>query len=217
MDVLELDLRNKKNPPPDDPERAPFGWMWDKRISSYRPKKRAWRGGNAPGSHREPRPDMSSFERDVEKALEDRGFQDPAPAWQDKKPPKVPKTPVKVSAKVKGDITGFVGMLGAVLLPPVVSRDPYCGGALTEAFPAIAEAVVPLLCQSQRVVSFFTDQDNDWMLWGKLAMALAPVAQAVAQHHILKTVEIRQDPVTGDLYAGPRDLAEFTTEEEPVA
>ena len=71
---------------------------------------------------------------------------------------------------------------------------------------------MPLLCRSERVVSFFTEDASDWMLWFKLAIALAPVAAAVGRHHVLKTVEIQQDKETGDLYAVSTAPADLETE-----
>ena len=210
-DVLTLDLTDKHNPPPDDPDKAPHGWMWDryaKPRSAWRPRKSPARGGwrgtrTKPAPPPEPEDPMLPFERDL-------AGDDPAPAYASVKPPKIAKTPPKVTTKTKNDMTAAVGMVGMILLPPITRSDPYCGGALTDNFQSIADALVPLLCRSERVVAFFTDDASDWMLWFKLAIALAPVAVAVGKHHILKTVEIQQDPETGDLYAvnvQPADLA----------
>lgn len=215
-DVLELDLTDKKNPPPDDAVKAPHGWMWDRPRKTWRPRKAAAKGGWA--YHREKQepsgasidaPDMGPFERDI-------AGDDPAPSYANKPAPKLPKPPPpKVTAQTKKDMTAAVGMVGMLVLPPVVRIDPYCGGALSDNFQSIAEALVPLLCQSARVVSFFTEEASDWMLWFKLAMALAPVAVAIGQHHLLKTVKVEKDEETGDIYAvstAPADLeAEYTT------
>ena len=135
--------------------------------------------------------------------------EDPGPGYATGDGPKVPKSRPKVSAKTKGDITGAVGMIGLAIGGPLMSMDPYCGTALMENMDKIAAAVVPLLCQSATVVSFFTDQASDWMLYFKLAIALAPVAAAVGRHHILKTVELQKDEATGDVYVVPRDLSEY--------
>ena len=153
---------------------------------------------------------MGPFERDV-------SGDDPAPSYASRPAPKVPKVPPKVTAKTKGDMTAAVGMVGMLVLPPLVKADPFCGGALTENFQAIADALVPLLCRSQKVVSFFTEDASDWMLWFKLAMALAPVVVAVGQHHILKTVKIEErldddGKPTGDLYAVSTAPADLDTE-----
>lgn len=214
MTVLELDLTDKANPPPDDPVKAPHGWMWDRPGKKWRPRKSAARGGwrsrrGEPVS-RETGIDMGPFERDI-------AGDDPAPAYAFTRPPKLPKTPPKVTAKTKGDMTAAVGMVGMLVLPPIEKADPYCGAVLTENFQRIADAVVPLLCRSERVVAFFTEDASDWMLWFKLAIALAPVAVAVGKHHVLKTVEIieRLDDdgkPTGDMYAVKTEPANLETE-----
>ena len=101
--VLELDLTDKKNPPPDDLARAPHGWTWDRAGKAWRPKKSRSRGGwtsrNAKADFTAPSPpadDMEPFERDV-------AGDDPPPAYANVRPPKVPKTPPKVTAKTRSD------------------------------------------------------------------------------------------------------------------
>jgi len=188
--------------------------MWDRPRKTWRPRKAAAKGGwtsrlmgETPARPADPPHDMSAFERDV------RG-DDPAPSYANRPTPKIPKPPVKITAKTKADMTAAVGMVGMIILPPLAAKDPYCGGALTDNFQAIADALVPLLCRSQAVVSFFTEEASDWMLWFKLAIALAPVVVAVGQHHILKTVKVvervnEEGEGTGDLYAvstAPADL-----------
>lgn len=211
MPVLELDLTDKANPPPDDPVKAPHGWMWDRSAKKYRPRKSAARGGwtsrraEAPQRHDDDDIDMGPFERDV-------AGDDPPPAYANVRPQKIRKTPPRVTAKTKADLTASVGLVGMLVLPPIVAKDPYCGGVLTENFQKIAEALVPLLCRSERVVSFFTEEASDWMLWFKLAMALTPVAVAVGRHHILKTHEIQEDKETGDLYVVSTAPADLDTE-----
>ena len=157
-----------------------------------------------------PDPDMGPFERDI-------AGDDPAPSYATRPAPKIKKDPPKVTAQTKRDMSAAVGMVGMLVLPPVVKADPYCGGALTDNFQAIAEALVPLLCKSERVVSFFTEEASDWMLWWKLAVALAPVAMAVGQHHLLKTVQIvpamdEEGNPTGDMYAVSTEPADLESE-----
>ena len=203
-DAPVIDLRDKSTPPPDDPERAPFGYRWDTKAREWKVKRSA--GGRKAGAawlgkKAEPEPDMTAFQRDLD-------GEDPPPAYASGDGPKVPKSRPKVSAKTKGEITGAVGMVGMMIGGPLMSADPYCGTALMENLDKIAAAVVPLLCQSATVVSFFTDQASDWMLWFKLAMALSPVAIAVGRHHILKTVELVDDG-EGNVMAVDRDLSAY--------
>ena len=215
MTVLELDLTDKKNPPPDDAVKAPHGWMWDRPGKAWRPRKAAAKGGWARTRTQQPAPsapdganDMGPFERDI-------AGDDPAPSYASRPAPKIPKTPPKVTAATKNDIAASCGMVGMLVLPPIVARDPFCGGALTENFQAITDALVPLLCRSATVVGFFTDTAGDFMLWFKLAMALAPVAMAVGQHQVLKTVEIQEDTETGEVFAVKRDMSGYTTTPDP--
>lgn len=214
MAVLELDLTDKANPPPDDPDKAPHGWMWDRPRKTWRPRKKmptgGWMSRRAQPAAPPPDLDMGPFERDI-------AGDDPAPSYASRPAPKVSKPPVKVTAQVKKDMAGAAGLVGMMLLPPLVRKDPYCGGAATENFQAIVDATVPLLCRSQTIVEFFTEEHSDWMLWFKLAMALGPVAVAAGQHHLLKTVKIveRTDDEgngTGDLYAVSTAPADLETE-----
>jgi hypothetical protein len=206
-----IDLRDRANPPPDDPVNAPYGYRWDTRKREWTVKRSA--GGRKAGAAwfgkmmgTEPE-DMAPFEEQFEDS-------DPDPAHLKTPPARVRKTPPRVTKAVKDDIAASCGLVGLLILPPAVARDPYCGGALADNFEKITDALVPLLCRSSAVVGFFTDTGSDFMLWFKLAMALTPVAAAVGRHHILRTVTITEDPETGELYAVPTmDLSEFTTDD----
>ena len=212
---LELDLTDKTQPPADDPARAPLGWTWDRNARVWRPKKARGRGGwisrNAKADFTDPSPaaapdDMGPFERDV-------AGDDPPPAYATRPAPKAPKAPPpKVTAKTKAEMSAACGLVGMIILPPLTRKDPYCGAALTDNLQPVVDAVVPILCRSERVVRLFTDEGSDWLLYVKLGVALTPVATAVFQHHILKTVEIQQDKDTGDLYAVSTAPADLETE-----
>lgn len=213
-----IDLRDRTNPPPDDPEIAPYGYRWDTKSREWKAKRSA--GGRKPGAGwfgKDNAPDPE-VEDKVQEVLEDRGFSDPAPAWQSKTAPRAPRSKPsapKVTAKVKGDMSAAVGMMMMVTGPALMAKDPYCGGAFLDNSQKITDAVIPLLCRSHTVVAFFSDSsENGWLLWFNLAIALSPVAMAIGKHHIIKSVEIRQDDETGDLFVVPRDLTEFSTEED---
>jgi hypothetical protein len=75
--------------------------------------------------------------------------------------------------------------------------DPYCGTILAQNFEPIVDATLPLICRSEKVIRYFSHETADWMLWVKLAMALAAPAQAVWQHHIARTVQVVKDEQTG--------------------
>lgn len=215
-----IDLRDRKNPPPDDPDAAPYGYRWDtgkkewvaKRSAGGRKSGAAWWGKNLVGNGESPENHEDSFTSKVTDYFRDEPG-DPEPAHMKSTAPRIPKSQPRVSKKTKDDMTAAVGLVGMLVLPPVVKVDPYCGQALADSMQPIADALVPLLCKSSTVVAFFSDAPgSDWMLWFKLAMALAPVATAVGRHHLLKTVEIQEDKDTGELYAVPRDLSEYATE-----
>lgn len=212
-----IDLRDRKNPPPDDLAIAPFGYRWDtkrrewvvKRSAGGRKSGSAWFGKSTPGD--DPVISHDPVDGDYFRGVQ---YEDPEPAHMTHAP-KVPKTPVRITKKTKDDIAASCGMVGMIVLPMVNSRDPYCGGVLTENFAAITDALVPILCRSQTVVNFFSADTSDWMLWFKLAMAMAPVAAAVGRHHVLKSVKIEEDKETGELYVVPSDFTGYGTE-EPV-
>jgi hypothetical protein len=217
-----IDLRNKSSPPADDPATAPLGWRWNKNA----------RGGGRWQPRRSPRGPWSQQAREAHAAArgtrpapddgggggedqDDGDGEDPPPAYADTRPRKAPRAKPRVSARTRGEITGAAGLLATLLGPPLSAADPYCGEAIAEQLDAITAAAVPLLCQSHTVVGFFTDTGSDWMLWFKLAMALAPVGVAVTRHHILKTIEIvemtdDEGKVTG-LAAVSRDLSMYAT------
>lgn len=202
-----IDLRDRKNPPPDDPVSAPFGYRWDtgkrewvvKRSAGGRKAGAAWFGKKEP----EPEPVFDEFEQEFEK--------DPAPAHMTAPRKSSAKTPVRVSKKTKDDMAGALGMIG-VLLIPLSNADPYCGGALVDNYEKIVTALIPLLCKSQTVVNFFAGETTDWMLWINLIIAMSPVAVAVGKHHILRTVEIQQDKESGDLFVVQRDMTGYATD-----
>src|SRR5271154_2672234 len=127
-DASVIDLRDRTNPPPDDPVAAPYGFRWDTKKKEWAAKRSAggrksgagWFGKNAG-----PEPEV---EEKVQEVLEDRGFSDPAPAWQNKPAAKRKVKPAapKVNAKIKGDMSAAVGMMMMVTGPALMAKDPYC-------------------------------------------------------------------------------------------
>lgn len=216
-----IDLRDRKNPPPDDAVNAPYGFRWDtrkkewvtKRSAGGRKSGAAWfgLGKEEPESTPGEEPVISHDPVDGDYFRGAR-YEDPEPAHMRSRPPRAPKAPVKITKKAKDDIAASCGMVGMIVLPVVNSRDPYCGGVLTDNFAQITDALVPILCRSQAVVNFFSSDTSDWMLWFKLAMALSPVAVAVGRHHLIRNITIQEDPDTGDLYAVPSDMSMYSTD-----
>lgn len=209
-----IDLRDRKNPPPDDPDKAPFGYRWDTKNKEWVVKRSA--GGRKSGAawfgkllaDPEPDPVMQPFEKQFKDS-------DPEPAHMKASTPKAPRRSPRVTKAVKDDMSAAVAMIGMLTGPALMSKDPYCGGVLMENMQKITDALVPILCRSNTVVAFFSDtSENGWMLWFQLAIAFAPVAVAIGRHHIVKTIELQQDEATGDIFAVPRDMSQYTTEEE---
>jgi hypothetical protein len=98
-----------------------------------------------------------------------------------------------VPKQVKDDIAGLTGLVGVPILSLLQQIDPYCGSALAQNFEPIVDAALPLICRSERIVRYFSEDKSDWLLWGKLALALKPVGQAILQHHVFRTVEVVRD------------------------
>jgi hypothetical protein len=202
------------SPPPPNAE-APKGWAWQRKSRSGAPRQRGpvlWQSGSAEGwlytanntkatpGAEVPAPD-SSGHGDAAPGTEQ---QDPDPGWMrqdaaaDSK--KFSGSKLKfddVPQAVKDDIAGLAGLVGTPILAVLKSIDPYCGTVLAENFEPVVDATLPLMCRSEKIVAYFTGDKADWLLWGKLAMALAPVGRAIAEHHIFKTVEVVKDEKTG--------------------
>lgn len=203
--VGEPTFDDPKTPPPDDPKAAPLGWTWSRSERKWRAKKVAGRGGRTTTSAAPAEPQAAQ----APQAGQDRGGKDPDPAWfQDRES----RDDVgggrqlsfdEVPQQVRDDIAGFAGLVGAPVLAMLQAADPYCGTALAQAFEPIIDATLPLMCRSERIVAYFTGDKSDWLLWGKLAMALAPVARAIYAHHIAHSVEVVRDPATGQVQFVP--------------
>ena len=185
-----------KPPEPDpDPERAPRGWRWDSgqrrwvpRLSPGRKKKAARDPGTEPASEPGDAP------------------RDPAPGWMREDSPRMVQANLpfdEVPQEVKDDIAGLAGLIGVPLLAMLEQIDPYCGQALRYSYEPVIDAALPLICRSSKIVAYFAEDKADWLLWGKLALALKPVGQAILEHHVFRTVEVVRDK-DGRRVARPR-------------
>lgn len=189
--VVDVGVRQRGRPPepPPDPVRAPNGWTFDRPDKVWRPAKRRGRKGSASNvvENREP----AEVSEPAEGGWQAERDPEPAHLGENNKPPQEQLEPAKVSPEVHDELFGLIGLIGTMVLPAVEKIDPHCGGALTASFGRIAEATVPLLCRSQRVVSWMTSASG-LRLWIGLGIAVAPVAKAVVQHHVTKTVRIEE-------------------------
>jgi len=185
--------------PQADPE-APYGWTVDK-DGNRRPKKT--RGRPRKSDADTPADGPAPAAAAAQPAAAAAEGQDPDPAWvqdpQDGKPAKRKRkqTIEDVPKETVNDMAGFAGLIGAPLLAVLQQSDPYCGSVLAQNYEPIVDAVLPLLCRSKKITDYFAGDQSDWLLWGKLAMALAPVGRAIIEHHVFRSVEVVRDPVTG--------------------
>lgn len=205
----------------DDPDRppapgpdAPKGWTWNRSERYWQPKQRGPVRWVAPGSSGvRDAPDATA---EAAGGSEDYG-RDPAPGWHDaEEPPKQRVDPADVPDELKADVASFAHLLAAPVLALAKTADPYCGAILADNFADILDTAMPILVRSPRVVKFFTAADSDWLLWLKLAMVLGPVAQAIAQHHVLGTVKVvRGDDGTVTILRG-REAVDAHQRGEPL-
>ena len=179
-----------------DPD-APYGWTVDK-DGTRRPKKTAGRPRKSPPPDepaRDPRPGPAEPAPPAAAAEE----HDPEPAWaQDGQPGKHRRQSIQdVPRETVDDMAGLAGLVGTPVLAILQQADPYCGTILAQNYEPIIDAVLPLLCRSKKITDYFAGDKSDWLLWGKLAMALAPVGRAILEHHVIRSVEVVRDPATG--------------------
>lgn len=166
------------------PDDVPASWVWDRQDKRWRePRKPGPRAaddvdsdaGGDPGdggwrADRDPRASHLGAERD-----DDRGDRP------------------EISDSVRDDVEGLLALLALPVGALAERRDPYCGAVFADSMPAIVTAAAPIVCKSERVVAWLTAGSGGLMDWIGLARALAPVAGAVLQHHVLRTVELDED------------------------
>ncbi len=101
---------------------------------------------------------------------------------------------------IEGKVTFLLGMSSAML----ASADPICVTVFQRNIPDISKAIVPLICQSPDMVTFFTKKGG-FLLWINLGAACWPVIQTIIAHHLTKKLEI--DPATGRIQE--RDVNQY--------
>jgi hypothetical protein len=178
-------LDDRDHEPAPDPVLAPHGYTWDRKEMRWRPKKTR-------GARRAPDPEPDAA------TAPDREGKDPDPGWmrdEGGKPDDGRKKPriEDVPKDVVNDMAGLAGLIGAPVLAMLQSADPYCGGALAASYESVINACLPLMCRSEKLVAYFSGDKSDWLLWGKLAMALAPVGRAIIEHHVVRSVQVVKD------------------------
>lgn len=183
----------------DDPERqpdpgpaAPRGWVWNRKGRHWKPRERGpvlWKPDRAQAADPASPPAHQQHDADPDPGW----MQDGQPLPGDRKRQSIDDVP----KEVVNDMAGLAGLVGAPVLALLQQADPYCGSILAANYEAIVDAVLPLVCRSEKIVRYFSGDQSDWLLWGKLAMALAPVGRAIFEHHVIGSVEVVRDPQTG--------------------
>jgi hypothetical protein len=163
------------------PDGVPDGFVYDRQT-------REWRMPRKPGPKSE---DASS------QSGSDDGWQadrDPDPAHlssdDDRRGRDDDDGSGELPQETLDEVTGLLALLALPIGAVAERRDPYCGAVFAQQLPAIVEAAAPIVCRSETVLRWMNAKTGGLMDWVGLAMALAPVGRAVADHHILKVVEI---------------------------
>lgn len=130
---------------------------------------------------------------------------DPAP----KKPRTTVKRPSAAKVKMVRDEIDIMIMLGAGMWSV---RDPHCGGALSGQSAAIADALTKILATKPTLMHWFEGLTG---LGGymQLFLAVKPVVETIAAHHITRTVPEEDDDHGGHL----ADLPAFRPNEHYAA
>lgn len=108
--------------------------------------------------------------------------------------------PVATRKRLAAELEAYTELVAM----PLVMRDPLCGGALHDQAKPIAEAVAAILARypdlAAKIIGTSVIAD-----FGKLLIAVKPVAMVVWSHHISKTVEgaTGDDPGQPDYSAYP--------------
>lgn len=174
-----VEEKNRPTPPPADPDVAPKGWRFDRETKRWVPRKRASKvaddteeGPGAESGERPERPDSAWASPDHE------GDRD--------KP-----TFVELTSEQQTEIEGMLELLVLPLLLSAENKDPICGAAFVQNWDLIRTRSLPLIARSPALVEWLTKAGGlrDWLAFGA---AVAPVAKAVVQHHITKTIVLEE-------------------------
>jgi hypothetical protein len=112
--------------------------------------------------------------------------------------------PVRITAAVRGDITGQVGFLLEMPGQVWAARDPLCGRVFCEQVPAVADALTDWIVESPSLLAIFTGPAGSFAAKAvKTMIAVAPVASVLSAHHVYHSIEYDPDADTGP------DLAQY--------
>lgn len=164
------------------PDGIPDDWVFDRQAREWREPKRPGPKPAAPDP--EPGEPPAGWQADRDPDPAHLAADDHAGHDHDFRPPG------EVDDETRDDIAGLLGLIAVPVGAVAEARDPYCGAIFAQQLPAIVDAAVPIVCRSERVMKWMTAGTGGLMDWVGLAMALAPVGRAVAEHHVLKTIQI---------------------------
>lgn len=165
------------------PADVPLDWVFDRRDKIWREPRKP---GPKPSDDVDGGPDSSVGDGGGWRADRDPGAAHLS-GGNAAEPPQL-----EVTGEVRDDVEGLLALLAIPVGSLAERRDPYCGAVFAESLPQIVHAAAPIVCRSQTVLRFMTADTGGLMDWLMLAKALAPVATAVMQHHVLKTVQLAE-------------------------
>ncbi len=99
--------------------------------------------------------------------------------------------PIKITASVRKDITGKLAFMFGMTGNLLQLMDPVCGAVMLENSGKMAQALMPIMCQSPAVVKWFRSSTN-YMMYINFLMACAPVFGSIYSHHLVKNSAITE-------------------------
>lgn len=219
--------------PAADKRKAPYGWIWDSKLSAWRPKKTRGkvaagqargraprkRKGQAPAARtvRQPLAEVLPDPDDDEdqEAAAERELLDPDASWQDEgegseQDPDTAPVPGP-SGSVRDDIGALIALSYQIPAELMGMWDPYCFDALSEdqvAVPVVT-ALTDIVCASPRVAAWAASASG-LMPFIRIGYALKPVVGAAIRHHVTRSVEVEVDREERTIKVVKRDYSQYT-------
>jgi hypothetical protein len=224
--------RRNNEAPPDDPERAPYGWMRDKTTGQWRPKKSPGRpkGSTAPRSRKNaprskrPRkratsargPAQLTAVHDDEEAQQiepnPNPDHDPPASWQEQPGQEAEEPPDQSSGKasLQQDVRALVAMVYTIPGDILPNIDPYCFGPLADPKTTVTviDSVTEIVMGSPKVAAWVASASG-LMPWIKLGLAVKPVVANGWRHHVKQSVQVDIDRQAMTYEVRERDYSEY--------
>jgi hypothetical protein len=113
---------------------------------------------------------------------------------------------LRVTNSIRADISAKISMPLEILGQIWAAKDPLCGGTFLQQRPDIADAFTDIVCDSADLVAFFTGPGGAFMKYLNAVVAVAPVVQMAAAHHVYHTIAV-EGPESGAEASGARYAA----------